>query len=70
MQSLITDSTVLLPNDPTEDQQQIARLGQREQLQVRKWPRNEMEKWVGIRVQKKETDDQQKVKITFTLKEK
>lgn len=37
LQSLITDSTVLLLTyDPTEDHNNIARLGQREQLEVRK----------------------------------
>lgn len=45
---------MLLPKNPTEDQQQIARLGQREQLQFRKWPRNEMGKCVGVQVQKRE----------------
>ena len=51
-----TDSTVLcLPHNPTEDQQHIARLGQREQLQVAK-------KWdveVCWCTNAKERDDQQ-----------
>lgn len=56
----MTDSTVLLPNAPTEDRQQITRLGQREQLQVRNRPKNEMERCVGVQVQKRERekDDQ------------
>lgn len=62
----MTDSTVLLPNAPTEDQQQITRLGQREQLQVRNRPKNEMERCVGVQVQKRERE--RKMTNTFTLK--
>ena len=39
-----------LPTNPTEDQQQTARLGQIE-LQVWKWSRKEMESCVGVQVQ-------------------
>lgn len=56
---------MLLPNDPTEDQQQIARLGQIEQVQVRKWPRNEMERCVGAHVQKRERATESKNHIHF-----